>query len=198
MDCLQSRTVFTGRNEVVAKVIFLHLSVILFMGGKGVVVSHKALRQTPPDLAHHPPAPDLTHHPPPQTWHTTPPQTRHTTPPWTWHTTPPDQAHHPQTRTWHTKTTPPDLTNHHHPPPDQAHHPPPWTWHTIPPGPDTPPDQAHPPGPDTPPPPLDLTPPGIRSTSGRYASYWNAFLFDGFVGHCGLIQRQLTSYTWLY
>ena len=48
-----------------------------------------------------------------------------------------------------------------------------------PPGPD-------PPGPDTPPgpePPRDQTPPppraadsGIRSTSGRYTSYWNAFL----------------------
>ena len=28
-----SKTIFTGRNEVVAKVIFLHLSVILFRGG---------------------------------------------------------------------------------------------------------------------------------------------------------------------
>ena len=27
------RCIFTGRNEVVAKVIFLHLSVILFTGG---------------------------------------------------------------------------------------------------------------------------------------------------------------------
>ena len=60
------------------------------------------------------------------------------------------------------------------------------------PGPDTPPEQTPPPlGPDTSttthPPGPDTTPPGadtplreadssIRSTSGRYASYWNAFL----------------------
>ena len=69
-------------------------------------------------------------------------------------------------------------------PPDQAH---------TPPGADTPP-QTRPPGPDTPPPRsrhprtrctprTRHTPPrepdsGIRSTSGRYASYWNAFLFS--------------------
>ena len=67
-------------------------------------------------------------------------------------------------------------------PPDQVH----------PPGPGTPPgtrytprDQIHPPGPGTP--PRDQVPPhppppaansGIRSTIGRYASYWNAFLFS--------------------
>ena len=60
-----------------------------------------------------------------------------------------------------------------------------------PPGPDTPPDQAFPPGIRHPPKPG--TPPGsrppqtrhrppeadcsIRLTSGRYASYWNAFLY---------------------
>ena len=47
------------------------------------------------------------------------------------------------------------------------------------------PDQVHPPGPGTPPPDqahpprTRYTPPGtreIRSTRGRYASYWNAFL----------------------
>ena len=54
----------TCRNEVVAKVIFLHLFVILFTGGGEGVVSHKALRQNPP-------------------W------TRHTTPP---EQTPPDQT----------------------------------------------------------------------------------------------------------
>ena len=45
----------------------------------------------------------------------------------------------------------------------------------TPPGPDTPPrDQVHPPG-------ARYTPPGtreIRSTRGRYASYWNAFLLS--------------------
>ena len=67
-----------------------------------------------------------------------------------------------------------------------------------PPGPDTPPGANTPPGPDTPlgpDPHWEQTPPGtrtptpgpdppqeadssIRSTSGRYASYWNAFLFN--------------------
>ena len=66
-------SIFTGRNEVVAKVIFLHLSVILFTGG---VVSHKALRQTPPPRTRHTsplPPPDLT---PSRTRHTNlpPPQ----------------------------------------------------------------------------------------------------------------------------
>ena len=125
----------TGRNEVVAKVIFLHLFVILFTGG--VVVSHKALRQTrpgqthtPSDQAHTPqtrplpPRPD----PSPQTRHTTPPRTRHTTTPRTRHI-PPDQAHPPGPGT---------------PSPNQTH------THTH-----TPP---------TPPPEADS---GIRSTSGR-------------------------------
>ena len=59
---------------------------------------------------------------------------------------------------------------------------PPGTRQTPPPGPssrppprdqaDTPPDQA-----DTPPGP-GRHPPSIRSMSGRYASYWNAFLWD--------------------
>ena len=59
----------------------------------------------------------------------------------------------------------------------QSRHPP-GTRH--PPGPDTPLGPDTPPGADTHPP--EQTPPreadsGIRSTSGRYASYWNAFLF---------------------
>ena len=50
-----------------------------------------------------------------------------------------------------------------------------------PPGPCTP-GTMHPPGPCTPREggtntPRDHAPPGIRSMSGRYASYWNAFLF---------------------
>ena len=45
-------SLFTGRNEVVAKVIFLHLFVILFTGG-GVVSQHAQtpLEQTPPPRA---------------------------------------------------------------------------------------------------------------------------------------------------
>ena len=68
-------------------------------------------------------------------------------------------------------------------PPDQA-----YTPHLHPSGPETPPDQADPPGNRDPPtrqiPPRDQRPPpprkadaSIRSMSGRYASYWNAFLF---------------------
>ena len=68
-------------------------------------------------------------------------------------------------------------------PPDRAYPPgpgrPPWTRQTHPPpGPgrppsdqaDTPLDQADPSG-------TRQTPPSIGSMSGRYASYWNAFLF---------------------
>ena len=64
---------------------------------------------------------------------------------------PPGPGRHPP---W-TRQTPPDQADT---PPDQA---------------DTPPDQADPPGPGRPPPEADSR---IRSTSGRYASYWNAFL----------------------
>ena len=98
--------------------------------------------------------------------------------------------------------TPPDQT----PPPEQTlpdQMPPkadtPWSRHlppradtppqSKPPRPETPQDQT-PPGPDTPKPdtPLDQTHPlreahsGIRSTSGRYASYWNAFLSSQYLG----------------
>ena len=47
--------IFTGRNEVVAKVIFLHLSVILFTGGSASV--HAGIlpwQQTPPLRSRHP------------------------------------------------------------------------------------------------------------------------------------------------
>ena len=59
-------------------------------------------------------------------------------------------------------------------------------WDQTPPGVDTPqsrhppeqtPQSRHPLGTDPPPPGADS---GIRSTSGRYASYWNAFLLN----HC--------------
>ena len=73
---------------------------------------------------------------------------------------PPGQGTHPQSRP---------------PPPDQTHTPlnqtpPPQTRHTPP------LDKAHPPTRHSPPPPREADS-GIRSTSGRYASYWNAFLF---------------------
>ena len=50
--------IVTGRNEVVAKVIFLHLSVILFTGGGSASV-HAGIppaKETPPLQRRHPPA----------------------------------------------------------------------------------------------------------------------------------------------
>ena len=48
--------IITGRNEVVAKVIFLHLSVILFTGGSSLGRTPSA-RENPPGPARHPPPP---------------------------------------------------------------------------------------------------------------------------------------------
>ena len=130
-----------------AKVIFLHLSVILFTGGVST-------RENPPCQGE-PPGPGR----PPQTrqtpWDQTPPGTRQT---------PPDQADPPGTR---------------HPPRDQT----PPLDQADPPRPGRPTGTRHPPRTR---PPLDQTDPppeadfSIRSTSGRYASYWNAFLFECF------------------
>ena len=112
-----------------AKVIFLHLSVILFTGG--------GMSETEPPRSRHPPRADT---------------------PWVRHPTRAD--------------TPPEQT-----PPEQTT-----------PGADTPPCQTppksrHPPGADTPlgQTPLPAADSSIRSTSGRYASYWNAFLFVVFL-----------------
>ena len=123
--------IITGRNEVVAKVIFLHLFVILFTGGGGGGIP-QGTEADPPDQAHHPT-----------------PQTRHITPPG--HDTPP-------------------------PPPGPDTPPPPGPGA---PRPDTP--QARPPRTRPPPPPREADS-GIRSsTSGRYASYWNAFLLQDII-----------------
>ena len=75
--------------------------------------------------------------------------------------TPPPRSRHPPPRPDPPRadTPPPSRT-----PPQSRHSPPQQT----PPRPDTPPEQ-------TPPPEADSS---IRSTSGRYASYWNAFLFE--------------------
>ena len=88
--------------------------------------------------------------------------------------TPPDQVHPPQTRcTLPRPGTPP--WDQVHPPPPVTRYPPRTRY--------TPRDQVHPPGPDTPlrtrysPPARSTARWGIRSTCGRYASYWNAFLF---------------------
>ena len=112
----KKRFLVTGRNEVVSKVIFLHLSVILFTGGGASV--HAGM---PPPRTTYPPD-----YVPPRDY--VPPQT----------TYPPGL-----------RTTPRDY---------------------VPPG------TTYPPGLRTPPPPAADS--SIRSTSGRYASYWNAFLFS--------------------
>ena len=105
----------TGRNEVVAKVIFLHLCVILFTGGR---VWGRPPGSTPPGQTY---ALGQTH--------------------------PPGQ-------------TPPRSDT-------------PWVRH--------PPGLSTPPGTKYTPLGLKYTPQeadsGMRSTSGRYVSYWNAFLF---------------------
>ena len=114
VQLLETTCVFTGRNEVVAKVIFLHLSVILFTGG----VCLNACWDTTPPRSRHPPGPDT-------------PQEQ----------TPPSQEQTPPR-----EQTPP-----------------------------CPPPGADPPREQTPPREADSS---IRSTSGRYASHWNAFLFS--------------------
>ena len=120
--------IFTGCNEVVAKVIFLHLSVILFTGG--------CLSQCM--LGYHTPLGADT------------PQSRKHSPPEQTPPTPPEQ-------------TPPGSRH----PPEQT---PPGDRHPLR---QTPPQSRHPPG--TRHPPLQEADSGIRSMSGRYASYWNAF-----------------------
>ena len=52
---LPNVTVITGRNEVLAKVIFLHLSVILFTGGEGFSLPDPPGRRTPPGWRNTPP-----------------------------------------------------------------------------------------------------------------------------------------------
>ena len=122
--------IITGRNEVVAKVIFLHLSVIHSVHRGGVCLSAcwdpPGSRHTPAG-SRHPPGPDIPpgpqppwttpqsrlspppDHPPEQTpppWSRHPPQSRH--PPWSRHPpeqtppSPPKQTPPPQSRHQHT------------------------------------------------------------------------------------------------
>ena len=86
--------VITGRNEVVAKVIFLHVSVIHSVHrGEGVCLS--ACWDTTPPIWSRPPRARQT---------TPPPRSRHH---------PPDRADHPPPL----EQTPPDQADHPHPPP---------------------------------------------------------------------------------
>ena len=131
-----------------AKVIFLHLFVILFTGGRGVSSrENPPARENPPSARENPPCqgePPLPGRTPPGP---DPPLDQ---------ADPPNQAEPPL------GPDPPDQT-----PPRPGR--PPQTRQT-------PLDQAdpQPPGPGRPPPPEADS--SIRSTSGRYASYWNAFL----------------------
>ena len=82
--------------------------------------------------------------------------------PQTWQTPPGPGRHTPTPRTWQTPPRP-----GRHTPPDQAD-PSSQTWQTPPPRPGRHPPQE-----------ADSR---TRSTSGRYASYWNAFLLSSVVG----------------
>ena len=154
------------RNEVVAKVIFLHLSVIHSVHRRGL--PQCMLGYCPP-----PPGAD----PPEQTPLEQTPQEQ--TP---LEKIPPEQTpleQTPQSRPPQEQTPPQSRPLRADPPP-RSRHPP---GETSPRG--DPPGSRHPPGADT---LLGADPPGsrhppqeadssIRSTCGRYASYWNAFLF---------------------
>ena len=90
-----------------------------------------------------------------------------------WDTTPPPQEQTPRSR---------------HPPPKKQTPP------------KTPPKKQNPPGAE--PPPKKQTPPqeagsGIRSMSGRYASYWNAFLLSMLLV-CGLVPIKINGPFTLY
>ena len=163
--------IFTGRNEVLAKVIFSQACVILSTGG-GYLTRHT---YPPRTRQVHPPGPDI----PPWTRQVHPPD-QAGTPPRPGRYTPPDQTsprpgrYTPQTRQVHPPDQAGTLPLGPDTPPDQAG--------TLPPGPDTPPDQAGTPRPDTPqdqagtPPPRtrQVHPPGTRHPApqpGRYTPW---------------------------
>ena len=107
--------IFTGRNEVVAKVIFLHLSVILFTRGG---LPQCMVRYPPPSRSRHPPGADT---PPEQT----PPRSRHPpeqTPPRSRH---PHGSRHPLPQ----EQTPPPRSRH--PPRADTPHPGSRLQHTV-------------------------------------------------------------------
>ena len=142
---LNTLPLFTGRNEVVAKVMFLQVSVILFTGGL-----QAGRTPLPPGQGE-----------PPWQGGTPPGPGRH----------PLDQADTPQDR-----QTPPGREEP--PSPRPGRHPPrpgDPQGQADPPSRENPPGQADPPGRKNPPLPWEADS-RIRSTSGRYVSYWNAFL----------------------
>ena len=129
--------IFTGRNEVVAKVMFLQVCVCPQWGR--VSASVRAGMPDPHGPARHPPR-------------TTPPGTSQTPTP-------------PPPRTSQTPIPPPPGPGRHPLPPGPGRHPPPPGTRQ------TPPRTRQ-----------TLSPreadSSIRSTNGRYASYWNAFLYQ--------------------
>ena len=176
-----AKVIFTGCNEVVAKVMFLLVSVILSMGG---VCLSACWDTTPPEQT------PLSRHPPEQTsptpWQQTPLRAN-TTP----RQTPLEQ-------------TPPEQT----PPradipyplaadtPQSKHHPQADPSGADPPRADTPwsrPPQSRHPRADTPPP--QKADSSIRSMSGRYASYWNAFLFS--LSKTDLCRSSVWTMNWI-
>ena len=155
-------TVFTGRNEVVAKVMFLQVCVCPQGGGclpQCMLGCHNPPRwRTPPG------------------WRAPldgePPRMENLPPRWR---TPPD-GEPPRMENTPRMENPPDGE----PPPWMENPPTPPEWRTPPDG--EPPQLENPPGMENP--PGWRTPPeadsSIRTTSSRYASYWNAFLLTIF------------------
>ena len=149
-------TIITGRNEVVAKVMFLFVSVILLTGGVCLSACWDTtlpLEQTPSPRSRHPqqqtpPRTDTPHRtdtPRADTPKSRPPGSR------------PLKADNPLEQTPSKADTP--QSRH---PPKQTH---PQSRHTTP--------EQTPLGADTP----RKADSSIRSLSSRYPSYWNAFLF---------------------
>ena len=140
--------IFTSRNDVVAKEIFLHLSVILFTGGVSASV-HAGI----------PPRADTPRSRPPRSRH--PPEADTPlgadTP---WEQTPLDQTPSPESRVDTPRADTPQSRHR----PGSRHHP----GSRHPPLEQTPPHSRHLPGSRHPPWKADS---GIWSMSGRYASY---------------------------
>ena len=126
--CRPNFQIFTGRNEVMAKVMFLLMSVILLMGGLPQYMlgrKHLPRERSTPLGRKHPPRKEAS------PGKEAPPMGRK-------HPSPMERKHPPGKEAPHWKGSTP------------------WEGST---------------------PQEGSTPPPIRSMSGRYASYWNAFLF---------------------
>ena len=138
----------TGRNEVVAKVMFLQVCVCP-QGGRVSASVHAGMPDSPP--------PGTREHPPQDQAGRTPTRPGPGRTP-----TPPGPGRTPPGRPPRTRENPPDQAGRTPPPPRPG---------------------RTPPGPGRTPPRPGRHPPweadfSIQSTSGRYASYWNAFLFS--------------------